>query len=395
MPEIAETVPTGRVEGAVAPGFEPLADAFLHAFREQGEHAASCHLKLHGETVVDLWGGAAEDGTPHAEDSLCLVWSCTKTATAAVVHLLAERGKLDLDAPAADHWPELAAEGKGAITPRMMLDHTAGLPVFTDPVPGDIVMDHPEAARRLAAQAPLWAPGTRTGYHALTYGVLLGELVRRADGRTLGTVFAEEIAAPFGLDVHIGAGPEAAARALPTKIRVSDPDAPETPFIRESRTRGTISNLFVFNSGDWGTKRLNTPEGRAAEIPAAGGLANARGLAGLFAALLDPNGPLRPETVAGFSRCSSATHDDATLHMATRFGPGFMLEMHDRRTGDRLPLPPRAFGHTGAGGSVVFADPDTGAAFAYAMTRMANGLLLNTRSAALVTAWHACMAARA
>jgi CubicO group peptidase (beta-lactamase class C family) len=394
MHAVAEDTAAGRIEGEVAPGWEPVAEAFLANFRERGEAAASVHLRLRGEVVVDLWGGAAADGTVCGRDEVQVLFSCTKAASAVVLHLLAERGTIDLDAPAAEWWPELAAEGKESLTPRMILDHTAGLPAFREPVPADLLVNQEEAAARLAAQAPFWEPGSRTGYHALTYGVLLGELVRRADGRSLGRVFAEEVAGPLGLDLHIGLPESEEGRVLPIAVRRPSPEDPETPFTTAATTRGTITNLFVFNSGDWATKGLNTREGRAAEIPSAGGIGNARSLAGLFDALMAGR-VLKPETVAGLSRCSSATHLDATLRTATRFGPGFMLAMEDRRkggSGEALRIPPGAFGHTGAGGSLGFADPESGLAFGYAMTRMGFGLFLNPRGEALLEAARACLA---
>jgi len=388
MHAIAEAVPGGRVEGAVAPGWEAVADAFVENFRSRGEAAASVHLRLRGEVVADLWGGSAADGRVCERDSVQVLFSCTKVASAVVMHLLAERGAIDLDAPAADRWPELAAEGKAALTPRMILDHSAGLPAFREPVPADVLLNQDDAAARLAAQAPFWEPGTRTGYHALTYGVLLGELARRADGRSLGRIFAEDVAGPLGLDLHVGLPETEEPRVLPIAVRRPSPEDPDTPFTRAASTRGTITNLFVFNSGDWTAKRLNTREGRAAEVPAAGGIGNARSLAGLFDALLAGR-ILTPETVADLGRCSSATHLDATLRTATRFGPGVMLAMEDRRkggSGEALRLPPRAFGHTGAGGSLGFADPGSGLAFGYAMTRMGFGLFLNPRGEALLDA---------
>jgi CubicO group peptidase (beta-lactamase class C family) len=382
-----------RIEGHVAPGFERVKEAFAANFAERGEVGASVCVRLHGETVVDLWGGLADPETGRAweRDTICVVFSCTKAATALCAHLLADQGALDLDAPAAELWPEFAEAGKGGATTRMMLDHTLGLPALREPLKTDCLLDWPYMTGRLSAEAPFWRPGERTGYHALTYGFTVGEMVRRAAGRSLGAVFRDEIAKPLDLDFHIGLPEAEEPRVAPMIIWRPGPDDPETEFMRDARTPGTIPNLFVFNHGDWAAKGVNTRPGRAAEIGAAGGVGNARSLAGLFAPL--SVGELLPRrSIERFAQATSATHLDATLRVPTRFGPGFMLRMDNRARGlDSLLIGPRAFGHVGAGGSVGFADPDRGLAFGYAMNRMGAGLLLNPRGQSLVDAAYAAL----
>ncbi|MGR3781018.1 MAG: serine hydrolase domain-containing protein [Albimonas sp.] len=395
---MTDAAPALRIEGHCAPGFEPVREAFARNFVEGGEVGASVCVTHRGETVVDLWGGLADPATGRAweRDTICVVFSCTKAATALTAHRLVEQGVLDLDAPAADLWPEFAAAGKGGATLRMMLDHTVGLPALREPLKPDCLLDPGYMVERLAAEAPFWTPSERTGYHALTYGFLIGEMIRRATGRSLGQVFAREIAGPLGLDFHIGLPASEEPRVAPMILFRPPKDAPETAFSREAKTPGTIPNLFLFNHGTWASGGVNTPEGRAAEIGAASGVANARALAGMFAPLASEVGPrlLRPETAAGFAQASSATHLDATLKIPTRFGPGFMLAMDNRARGlDSLVLGPRAFGHVGAGGSLGFADPDLGLSFGYAMTKMGPGLLLNPRGQSLADAARACAAA--
>jgi CubicO group peptidase (beta-lactamase class C family) len=387
---MAEAAP---IEGSCAAGWERVRDAFAENFARRDELGASVCVRHKGRTVVDLWGGVADpqSGAPWQEDTICVVFSCTKAATALCAHLLAERGALDLDASAAELWPEFAAEGKGEATPRMMLDHTLGLPALRDPVKPDALADWEYMTERLAAEPPFWEPGERTGYHALTYGFAIGEIIRRASGRGLGELFRKEIAEPLGLDFHIGLPKAEEPRVAPIRLWRPGPETVETRFIRDAKTPGTIPNLFVFNSGDWAAKGVNTPAGRAAEIGAASGVANARALSGLFAPL-STGEFLRAETVRGFAQASSATHLDATLRAPTRFGPGFMLRMDNRARGlDSLVIGPRAFGHVGAGGSLGFADPEHGLAFGYAMNRQGPGLLLNPRGQTLVDAAYACL----
>ena len=190
------------IEGDVAPGFERVRDVFGGNFENNGDVGAAVCVYRHGRKVVDLWGGLADAGTarPWTRDTLQLVYSATKAATATCAHLLAQRGELDLDRPAAWYWPEFAAQGKADIPVRWLLSHRAGLPVIDNPMPlADLLAWDPMAAA-LAAQRPAWEPGTAHGYHGRTFGWLVGEVIRRVSGRSVGTFFAEEIAGPAGLD---------------------------------------------------------------------------------------------------------------------------------------------------------------------------------------------------
>lgn len=390
---------THGISGYCDSRFAPVAEVFAQNFAQRGELGASLALVVDGEVVVDLWGGlTAPDGAPWQRDTVHVVFSCTKAATALCIHLLAARGALDLDAPLATIWPELRAAQAGA-TVRMMLDHTIGLPALRDPVTADCMTDTPYMTARLEAEAPFWTPGTRQGYHALTYGFLLAEVVRRVTGQSLGTFFAENIAVPLGLDFHIGLPADIEPRVAPVFPHRPPKGAPDTPFMAAAKTPGSVTNLFVFNSGDWATRGVNTPAGRAAEIGAAGGVGNARSLAQMFAALVDGGERLglTPDQIAGFATCSAASHCDETLRAPTRFGPGFMLSMdnrHPNRGGDGLIIGVQAFGHVGMGGSLGFADPAAGLAFGYTMNRLGAGLLLNDRGQSLVDAAYRCLGYR-
>ncbi|WP_211100280.1 serine hydrolase domain-containing protein [Azospirillum halopraeferens] len=390
-------VPGGVVRGAGLPRFAPLAEAFVANFVERGEVGASLCVTVAGQVVLDLWGGLADPdtGRPWEEDTVSIVFSNTKTATALCLHRLAERGLVDLDGPVAACWPEYAQAGKGGTTVRMLLDHTAGLPALRAPLPDGAAFDWDVMVGRLAAEAPFWAPGTRTGYHGLTFGWLVGEVVRRVSGRSLGTVFAEEVAGPLGLDYWIGLPEAAEGRVAPIIPYRPVRGAPASRFeAAVAEEPDSVSALYFRNTGGWRPKGFNSRVGRAAEIGAANGITNARGLARFYAPLANGGGGLlRPDTVAAMAEVTSATHDDATLRIPTRFAAGFMRSMDNRARGvDSAVLPATAFGHVGAGGSLGFADPAHRLGFGYTMNRMGEGLLLNARGQSLVDALQRCLA---
>lgn len=388
-----------RLEGDCDPRFAPVAEAFAENFDAHGELGASLTIELDGKTVLDMWGGkVAAGGASWKRDTVHVVFSCTKAATALVLHLLARDGELDLDAPLLEVWPELTAAQHGA-TARMILDHSIGLPAVRAEAPFNALTDPDWMVRALEREFPFWVPGTAVGYHALTYGFLAGEIVRRVSGRSLGQVFRERIALPLGLDFHIGLPEAEEARVAPIDVWRPGPGAEPTTFMRAAKEAGSIPNLFVFNSGDWASRGVNTRVGRAVEIGAANGVGNARALARMFSALATGGEALgfSADDVAEFSRVSCATHRDATLQLPTRFGPGFMLGMdnrHEARGGESLIFGRNAFGHVGAGGSVGFADPEARLGFGYTMNRQGAGLLLNPRGQRLIDATYRALGYR-
>lgn len=379
-----------EIHGTVAPGFEPVREAFARNFTEHGEVGAACCVYLGDKPVVDIHGGLADaaTGRPWQADTLQLVFSATKGATAACVLMLVERGAIDLDAPVARYWPEFAANGKSAIPVRWLLSHRAGLAAIEGTFTLDQALSWDPVVAALAAQAPLWEPGTKHGYHLRSYGWLLGELVRRVDGRTIGRFLEDEIARPLGLDLWIGL-PEAQEPRVSTIV----PPAPPAPEMQKVMARlfapDTIagrafsgpSNLFHYDDM-WNRRALH-----AAELPSSNAIGTARSLARLYAALVgevDGVRLLRPETVA--AACTSQSEGaDAVLYLPTRFGLGFMLPP---ALCPSAPL--TAFGHPGAGGSLALADPARGIGFAYVMNRMSLATAGDPRADGIVAALGRC-----
>lgn len=379
-----------EVHGEVHEGFEAVRDAFAANFEQHGDVGAAFCLYADGEKVVDLWGGVAdtEAGTPWAEDTLQLVFSTTKGATAACALLLAERGELDLDAPVTEYWPEFGAEGKGDVPVSWLLCHRSGLPTVDPVPPREDCLGWEGIVQRLAAQKPYWEPGAEHGYHALTYGWLVGEVVRRVSGKSLGGFFADEVAGPLGLEFWIGLPPEQQDRVsrleqLPM-MRSEDVDLDALP--DEMRR---IAEAFL--DPDSLTSRAlnvtrpsldyNDPEVHAAELPAANGICTARSLAKMYAGLIgevDGVRVLGPETIRDASTARS-DGPDRVLLVPTRFGLGFMLH------GMFSPMLSEAsFGHAGAGGSLGFADPEAGIAFGYVMNQMQQNLAGDPRTLGLI-----------
>ena len=263
------------------------------------------------------------------------VWSCTKGATALCAHILASRGLLDLDAPVVDYWPEFGQNGKEATTVAMLLSHQAGVPALRDPLPAGAFYDHEFMTETLAAEAPFWEPGTRHGYHALMFGFLVGELVRRISGQSLGEFFREEVADRLGIDFSMGLPDSELARLAP--IIPADPPAPPFPnFLLQALTDPTsIPALVLFNNGGFlNPGEAETPAARAAtEIGASGGFTNARALARMYQLLVDPRTALPLVTRAGLvrmSRTNSAGFDQFGL-IPSRFALGYVKSIDNRR----------------------------------------------------------------
>ncbi|MYU24172.1 serine hydrolase domain-containing protein [Streptomyces sp. SID8352] len=381
------------INGDVAPGFEPVREAFAANFARRGDIGAAVCVYRHGRPVVDLWGGIADSGTgrPWTRDTLQLVYSATKGATTTAAHMLAERDLLDLDAPVASYWPEFAANGKADIPVRWLLSHRAGLVTVDEPLPlADALAWDPMTAA-LAAQRPQWTPGTAHGYHGRTWGWLVGEVIRRVSGRTPGRLFADEIAVPLGLDFHIGL--PASERDRVSRMTYRSPSVDLATLLAEADSDelreqaaawldpDSLSNR-AFAVTDPAAIDFDSPEVQAAELPSSNGIGTARSLARMYAATIgevDGVRLLTPATLAS-ATAEQAAGRDRVMTIPSRFGTGYMLPT------DRTPMTgPNAFGHTGRGGSLAFADPDRGLAFGYVMNHIVSGPD-DERAAALVEA---------
>jgi len=351
------------VQGTVASGFEHVADAFERVLEESAGGAAFAAY-AGGDRVVDLWGGRADDEaeTPWDQDTIQLVFSGTKGVVATCLLLLVDRGLLDLDAPVSSYWPEFAAEGKGEITVAEAVSHMAAVPGLRGGFTPDDLLDPVRMSARTAAEAPFWEPGTHVAYHALTYGWICDALLRRVDGRSVGRFFADEVAAPLGLDLWIGL-PEDREERVARLVPAADygitylGDEPE-PLLE------AVYGSIIGGVG-WNESRFHR-----AEIPGANAIGDARSIARLYGCLagggeFDGVRLLSEETVRrGHEELSRG------LCRITRrpyaFAVGFELQTELMRFGSPL----TAFGHTGSGGSTHGCWPDEGVGFSYAMTEL-------------------------
>ncbi|MER6010283.1 serine hydrolase domain-containing protein [Streptomyces bluensis] len=383
------------VNGTVAEGFEPVRDAFAGNFETLGERGAAVAVYQDGRKVVDLWGGTRDvDGdAPWEQSTAQIVRSATKGVAAAVPLMLAERGKLDLDAPVGAYWPEFKAHGKERVLVRHVLNHRAGLPVLDHPLTPQEALDPRRGPEAVAAQAPVWEPGTAHGYHPLTYGWLVDELVRRVTGGWTGEWIASEIAGPLGLDLWLGLPGSQAARVG----RAGRTEAP--PPSGGLRVRPKRSVAEAYDDPSSLTRRAfaaitpfpdqNDPAYRAAALPATNGIATADGLARFYASLIGEVDGVRlfaQDTVES-ARAEESEGPDRTLVVNTRFGLGYMLH------GSASPLlGPGSFGHPGRGGPLGFADPATGIAFGYVTNGFRKTVTADPRAQALVRAVWAAVA---
>ncbi|HYN33195.1 MAG TPA: serine hydrolase domain-containing protein [Ilumatobacteraceae bacterium] len=385
------------IHGTVAAGFEAVRTAFESNFATQGDVGASVAITIAGVPVVDLWGGTAtfdgpddnEAGVPGVEgdwqeDTIINVWSTTKTMAALCCLMLADRGELDLYEPIATYWPEFAAAGKEAVATRHVLSHTAGLPGWDEPLTMFDLLDHGRLAALLAAQAPWWEPGTQSGYHAVSQGCLLGEIVKRVDGRSLGTFFADEVAGPLGADFHIGTPPECdarVARVIPPSSPLSAADTDPNSIAMRTFTNPAIGADFSWRK-DW----------RRAEMPAVGGHGNARSVA-LCHTPTACGGTANGVTLLseeGVARIFDVQYEgpDLNLPLVVKLGMGFGLP------GEMLPVPnPRTCFWGGWGGSLAIIDVDAQMSFSYVMNRMGEGTTGDMRAAGLLLAAYGAMMA--
>ncbi|MBF8185743.1 beta-lactamase family protein [Nonomuraea sp. K274] len=376
------------------PRFGAVRDAFARNFDDGREFGASVAVYQRGRAVVDLWGGSATAQEEWRQDTVALLASATKGLVAAAAMLLVDRGQLDLDAPVADYWPQFAAEGKAAIPLRWVLGHRSGVVTIDPPLTlADIEQSTP-VIEALAAAKPAWRPGQAHGYHCLTMGWLVGEVIRRVTGLPAGRFFAAEIASPLALDLYVG--PPGGRHD-----RLADLVVPTGQQLLRGRPDPGLGGLnqaicdpaSLFHRSTFGSFVLTADplaSVHQAEIPSCGGAGNAAGLARLYAALIgevDGIRMLRPET-ADRARTVEASGMDLVLRCQTSYGRGFMLPGGPMWPGT---CSPTAFGHAGVTGAFAFADPDNDLAFAYVPNRMAELIEGgHDRARDLIEATHRC-----
>ncbi|KQW70611.1 serine hydrolase [Phenylobacterium sp. Root77] len=374
----------GSVQGLVHDKYAGAREAFEANLSSGADIGASFCATVEGETVVDLWGGFVDEARTRAweRDTIVNVYSTTKTMTALTALLLADRGELDFDAPVARYWPQFAANGKEAVKVSHLMSHSAGLSGWKEPLAKEDLYDWDKATSLLAAQAPFWEPGTAPGYHGLTQGYLVGEVVRRITGKTLGTVFREEIAQPLGADFHIG---------LPASEDARVAELIPPPPTEAGLGAGAQSELQANMSDNppLEVSETRTRAWRGAEIPAAGGTGNARSVAEIQAVLAN-GGVAKGKRILSEAGCRKALElqiegTDLILGIPARFGMGFGL------AGGAVPMPnPNTIYWGGYGGSLVIIDMDAHTTFAYAMNKMAGTTTGDMRAFSLAMAmWEA------
>ncbi len=384
---------TPSVQGDCPPEFAGVRRVLEGSLARGDDLGASVCVTIDGDPVVDLWGGFADSdrSRPWTRDTLVNVFSTTKGISAICALRLIEEGRLDLDTPVARYWPEFASAGKADLPVRFLFGHRAGLPAVRAPLAPGSLYDWECMTSALAAQEPWWEPGEKHGYHAVTFGYLIGELVRRITGRSIGTYFREELAEPLGIDFHIGLPEEHEDRVSPLVQGPIHPgDGPDLFERILAEPEGMLAKAFINPPID--PNDANTRPWRAAEIPAANGHGSASALARLYGGLatggsLDGVHILSPETIER-ARTEQSRGPDEILPVVTRFGLGFQMPPDEEPLGPN----PRVFGHAGMGGSYAQADPENRMSFAFTMNLMHNGVwLVDPRPRALLAEVYAAL----
>jgi CubicO group peptidase (beta-lactamase class C family) len=371
------------VSGFAEERFNGVREVLAANLASGADIGASFCATLAGETVVDIWGGHADEAQtrPWQADTIVNVYSTTKTMTALTALLLADRGVFDFADPVAKLWPEFAASGKADITIAQLMSHSAGLSGWKEPLAKHDLYDWEKCTALLAAQAPFWKPGTAPGYHAVTQGYLIGEVIRRATGRTVGRVFCDEIAEPLGADFHIGLPASEDGRVaelIPPPVQVA---AQMQSALQVNMATNPGVDVAETSSRAW----------RGAEIPAAGGTGNARAVAGIHAILAN-GGVAGGKTFLSEAGCRRALDcqiegDDLILGIPVRYGMGFGLP------GGMVPLPNSNSCYWGGyGGSIAIIDMDARATYSYVMNRMEGTTTGDPRGFGLVMAMWQAMA---
>lgn len=383
---------TAEICGECDQRLSAVRKAFAKNFEIGEDIGASFAATINGEFVIDIWGGYAdaEQTRPWDRDTIVNVWSTTKVMTALCAHMLVDRGQLDLNSPVAKYWPEFAQAGKERIPVRYLLSHTSGLAGFDEPISVEVLYDWDHIIDMLARQAPWWEPGTKSGYHALTFGYLVGEVVRRITHKSLGTFFREEIAAPLKADFHIGLPAEYDSRVAdlvpPPVLKPGDPG-----YVDPQAIAAKFPIIAKMGNPPATAKHTRSRAWRAAEIPAANGHGNARSVVRITS-VLACGGELDGVHLLSMPTIERAIEEqyygtDLVLTVPMRWGLGFGLNSKE------FPISPnpRTFFWGGWGGSFIVVDLDAKLSFAYVMNRMRSGLTGDDRIARLTMALYAAL----
>ncbi|MEA1604303.1 serine hydrolase domain-containing protein [Pseudomonas spirodelae] len=380
-----------QIQGFFDLKFEALRDAFAALFDDPQERGMALCVQVGGETVVDLWAGVADKDGQQAwhSDTILNLFSCTKTFTAVTALQLVAEGKLELDAPVARYWPEFAAAGKDKITLRHLLSHQAGLPALRQMLPAEALYDWQAMTTALAAEQPWWALGEGHGYAPITYGWLVGEVLRRVEGRGPGESIVARTATPLGLDFHVGLADEEFDRvATISRGKGNVGDAAAQRLLKTMMSEPAAMSTRAFTNPPSIMTSTNKPEWRRMQQPAANGHGNARSLAGFYSGLLDGR-LLESELLDELTR-EHAVGEDKTLLTRTRFGLGCMLDQPEVANAT-YGMGPRAFGHPGAGGSIGFADPERDVAFGFVTNNLGPFVLMDPRAQKLARLLADCL----
>ena len=386
-----------QIKGGCHEDFQEVAEAFAENFDKYQEIGSSVCVVVDGETTVDLWAGYKNEQRTDewGENTLSVAFSSTKAAIALCVHILIDRGKLNTKEKVTKYWPEYGKKGKEDTTVEMILNHSAGLPALRTQVQEGGFFDWDYMVELLENEEPFWVPGEKTGYHMMTTGWLIGELVRRVSGKSLGQFFNDEVSDPYNLDYWIGL-PESEDKrvAKVTPFKPSPSDKP-SDFATVFRTNpNSMQKLSLTNTGGYD---YNAKETYRAEIGGVGGITNARSLAGMLTPLAQNNEKLlSKKSVKRLSESNIKSDVDNMLLLPTNFSEGFMLNMDNRGRfegeGGSFMIGPNAFGHVGFGGSsATFADPDYKMSFGYLVNKLGGEYLINERCQSLISASYNCI----
>ncbi|KRF32827.1 serine hydrolase [Yonghaparkia sp. Soil809] len=383
------------IAGAVEPGFEPVADAFVRAFDGHERMGAALSIRVGGRAVIDLHGGVRDVRTaePWTPETASVIFSCTKGLAALLAARLVQEGRLDYDAPVAHYWPEFAAAGKEGVLVRHVLAHRSGLSAPDVDLSTEDILDWSTVTSALAAQRPLWEPGEAYAYHAITQGWLVGEVVRRIVGTSVGDYFRDAVTAPLGVDAWIGLPPEQEHRVAHLTVgptlrglvdrQTAERDPSQIDWLDRAMTLGAALPATLVED----TEGFNDPRLHAAQIPAAGGIATASALATIWSATVVDEGGMRLLDDATLDRALEVQTSGAPHFAAPppwpRWGMGFQLDSEARRY-----LTGASFGHDGAGGQVSFADPVHGVGFAFLTNVMEAE---DPRATRIIDALRACL----